>query len=275
MADQNANLKGYSYQEMSSKVERAEPTGEVESLRGRNDVGRMGDRLTGGEKHARPSELLRDQQKKKKAKKQQPSDDYGVRRSENVGMAAGGQSILEMDNLTGYQPTTQTARAAYETILTTIGSKAFLGNQSPSVLRDAAEEVIKILKDGSLRDPERHDEISRLLTGKGAAGSSRSSGGMGPEKYAEFVRLGKRLDDYDEVTKKGGDGVAGDANNQNGKQNRVDDEMGVAVVFDDSDDEDDDQNRPEGASDIEDGVVIDASSDSEDDVDENYDSDNS
>merc|ERR1712238_112673 len=78
MTDQNANLKGYSYQEMSSKVEQSdrsllrsrahEPTGEVESLRGRNKIGRMGDRVIGGErereKHTRPSELLRDQQKK-------------------------------------------------------------------------------------------------------------------------------------------------------------------------------------------------------------------
>ena len=280
MSDQNANLKGYSYQEMSSKVERAdrsllrsrahEPTGEVESLRGRTDVGRMGDRLSGGQKHARPSELLRDQQKKKKAKKQQASEDNQGRRADNIGISSVGQSILESDNLTGYQPTTQTARAAYETILTTIGSKIFLGNQSPSVLRDAAEEVIQILKDSNLRDPERHDQISRLLTGK-AASSSRSGGGMGSEKYAEFVRLGKRLDDYDEQTKGGGDGSEGDSNNQ---KNRVDDEMGVAVVFDDSDDDDEDPNRPDGASDIEDGVVIDASSDSEDDDGEDYDSDN-
>lgn len=141
-----------------------------------------------------------------------------------------------------------------------------MGNQASSVLRDAAEEIIRILKDGGLRDPDRHDEISRLLTGKSAAV------GMSSEKYAEFVRLGKRLDDYDDG-KQGGDGGTGDANNQNGKQNRVDDEMGVAVVFDDSDDEDEDPNRPEGASDIEDGVVIDASSDSESD-DESRDNDN-
>ena len=139
MADQNANLKGYSYQEMSSKVEQAdrsllgsrshEPTGEVESLRGRTNVGRMGDRLTGtgnegGQKHARPSELLRDQQKKKKTKKQQNQqtteadhNHHQRRRVDNIVVAGGGQSILDLDNLTGYQPTTQTAQAAYETIL--------------------------------------------------------------------------------------------------------------------------------------------------------------
>jgi pre-mRNA-splicing helicase BRR2 len=152
----------------------------------------------------------------------------------------------------------------------------FLGNQASSILRDAAEEVIQILKDGGLRDPERHDQISRLLTGKAGAGSNRNTvnGGMAPEKYAEFVRLGKRLDDYDEVIKQGGDGGSGDTNNQNGNKDRVDDEMGVAVVFDDSDDADEDPNRPEGASDIEDGVVIDASSDSESD-DEDDGNDNS
>ena len=136
MADQNANLKGYSYQEMSSKVEQAdrsllrsrahEPTGEVESLRGRTAIGRMGDRVTGGgegaggEKHARPSELLRDQQKKKKAKKQQRQqrpDGGNVGADNNIVNASRGQSILDLDNLTGYQPTTQTARAAYETLL--------------------------------------------------------------------------------------------------------------------------------------------------------------
>ncbi|VEU37035.1 unnamed protein product [Pseudo-nitzschia multistriata] len=274
MADQNANLKGYSYQEMSSKVERAdrsllfsrshEPTGEVESLRGRTDVGRMGDRLAAGQKHARPSELL--QQSKKKAKKKPTQQGDRTTRRTVESIAAGGQSILDMDNLTGYQPTTQAARAAYETILTTVSSKALLGNQASSILRDAAEEVILILKDGGLRDPERHDQISRLLTGKGAG----ASGAMSSEKYAEFVRLGKGLDDYDELTKQGGDGGGDGSRGDNGKGDRVDDEMGVAVVFDDSDEENDDMNRPEGASDIEEGVVVDASSDSEsEDEDEN------
>jgi len=283
MTDQNANLKGYSYQEMSSKVEQAdrsllrsrahEPTGEVESLRGRNKIGRMGDRVIGGErereKHTRPSELLRDQQKKKKAKKQQQ---HVV--ADNIVTASGGQGILDLDNLTGYQPTTQMARATYEALLTTIGSKALLGNQSSSILRDAAEEVIQLLKDGGLRDPERHDQISRLLTGKGAS-AARGIGGLSSERYAEFVRLGKRLDDYDEMTKHGGVGGGGDTNDNDDDRNgeRVDDEMGVAVVFDDSDDEDEDPNRPEGASDIEDGVVIDASSDSDDDDDTDDDAD--
>lgn len=290
MADQNANLKGYSYQEMSSKVEQAdrsllrsrahEPTGEVESLRGRNAIGRMGDRVSGGDKHGRPIELLRDEQKKKKAKKLKQSQNQMPNKgvvSDNIVTASGGRSILDFDNLTGYQPTTQTARVAYEALLTAIGSRDLLGNQSSSILRDAAEQVIQLLKNSDKRDPDRHNELSLLLTQKGAS-KVRGSGGLSSEKYAEFVRLGKRLDDYDEITKSGNYGGTGDSNPNNDddmKGEKVDDDMGVAVVFDDSEDEDDDPNRPEGASDIEDGVVIDASSsDSEDDDEDDNDNEN-
>ena len=286
---ENNNQK-YSYHEMSNKVEMAdrsllrsrahEPTGEVETLRGRNNIGRMGDRIV-TQKSSRPQEV----QEKVQRKKQRRGEAQDVHRTkESVVMAAGGQTILDFDNLTGYQPTTQIARAAYETILvsiisvstdpnfitcshpldplvlstiqTTLGSKALLGNQATSVLRGAAEEVIKILKDGNLRDPERHDRISRNLTGKAASTRGNKSGGVSSEQYATFVQLGKQLDDYNDATKRI---ATGELNNEEG--GRVDNEMGVAVVFDESDENGDDQ---EGASDIEDGVVVDASSESED-----------
>jgi pre-mRNA-splicing helicase BRR2 len=121
---ENNNQK-YSYHEMSNKVEQAdrsqlrsrgsEPTGEVESLRGRNDAGRMGDRVA-SQKTNRPTEL----QEKVHRKKHKKGDQAGAERSskkENVVMASGGQTILDFDNLTGYQPSTQTARAAYENML--------------------------------------------------------------------------------------------------------------------------------------------------------------
>jgi len=260
--------KKYSYHEMSNKVQQAdrsqfrrrahEPTGEVETLRGRSEIGRMGDRVV-GEKSSRPSEL---QEKVNRKRKKQ--GDYGdAKRKENVVSASGGQTILDFDNLTGYQPTTQVARAAYEAILTKIGSKAMLGNQSTAILRDAAEEVIQILKDPNLRDPERHDQISRLLTGKAASTRGKAvAGGLSSEQYANFVQLGKQLDDFDNVSKKV---ATGDSDDEGDK---MDNEMGVAVVFDESDEEKD---GDEGASDIEDGVVVDASSDSESEEEEEAD----
>jgi pre-mRNA-splicing helicase BRR2 len=140
MADQKFNQKGYSYSEMSNKVEQAdrslirarahEPTGEVESLRGRKDIGRMGDRVGGGQssdgdvnKHPRPSELLNEKKKSKKQRRDLAGDAGGGaarKNSENIVAASGGRTILDLDNLTGYQPTTQMARAAYESLLVCI-----------------------------------------------------------------------------------------------------------------------------------------------------------
>ena len=130
------NHQAYSYSEMSNKVEQAdrslirarahEPTGEVESLRGRTDIGRMGDRVAGvsaGEGNTstnpRPSEVLNSKQKSKKQRRDPAGDALGMarKRSENIVAASGGQTILDLENLTGYQPTTQLARASYETIL--------------------------------------------------------------------------------------------------------------------------------------------------------------
>lgn len=120
---ENVNQK-YSYHEMSNKVEMAdrsllrgrahEPTGEVETLRGRTDIGRMGDRVAAAPTasgKSRPLELQEKVQRKKH------KAEGGTAVKENVVLASGGQSILDFDNLTGYQPTTQRARGAYETIL--------------------------------------------------------------------------------------------------------------------------------------------------------------
>ena len=118
--------------------------------------------------------------------------------------------------------------------------------------------MIKALKDQNLRDPERHEMISRWLTGKAAStrGSSSSGGGLTTEQFTSFVQLGKQLDDYDDASKK----VRGGDESKEEEGDKVDDEMGVAVVFDESDEDDDDG---EDGSDIEDGVVVDASSESE------------
>lgn len=151
---------------------------------------------------------------------------------------------------------------------TLMGSKALLGNQSTSVLRDAAEEVIQIMKDPHLRDPERHHQISRLLTGKPASKRSSGSGaGLSSEQFTTFVRLGKQLDDYDDVVAGNKDphGNDDDGDDSGGGGERVDDDMGVAVVFSDGSEDGDD--HPDGQSDIEDGVVVDSSSSEDEDDD--------
>ena len=279
----------YSYNEMSNKVEQAdrshlrrrrgEGTGEVESLRGRSDVGKMGDRVAQAEKTEFTSRVER-------ARKKRQKHDHGDnKRQAQASIVQGGQSILDLGDLTGYQPTTDGARAAYETILvrldawitlgeslccsmfvisnqlysllvsstclqTTIGTRALLGDQSTSVLRDAAQSVIESLKDQHIRDPERHETISRLLTNKKAS----SPGGISSEQFAKLVQLGKQLDDYEDNLKQQSSNTEGGAG-----EDQVDDEMGVAVVFDE--DEDDGEGGDKGDdSDAEEDVVVDSSS---------------
>ena len=232
MAERDERLKQYAYHEMSSKVEQAdrsarrqrgEPTGEVESLRGRTDIGRMGDRLA-----AEPPR-----------KKNKLTATTGPPPTKKKTTATAGDTILDLGNLTGYQPSTEQAKTAYENILTLLGSKALLGNQGLSVLRDAAEEVLVHLKNQNLRDPERHEAMSRLLTGKPA------KVGLSTAQFTDLVQLGKQLDDYHDKNEERATTADDD--------DKMDDEMGVAVVFDDSEEE-----TEKGDSDI-DNVVIDES----------------
>lgn len=242
MAERDELQKRYAYHEMSNKVEqvdrsalrrnRGEPTGEVESLRGRGDVGRMGDRVA-----AKKPEMKAPPPKKQKL------DDGKVYKKP---IAVSGDTLLELGNLKGYQPITDQARAAYETILTLIGSRELLGSQAPQVLRDAAGEVISIAKDQNMRDPERHAALSKLLTGK----KTNTPGSLGSQQFTSFIQLCKQLDDYDEVEK-------GKVENE-----QIDDEMGVAVVFDES--EEDSVNNAD--SDVDQNVVVEPSSDDESDA---------
>jgi hypothetical protein len=144
MAEREALQKRYAYQEMSNKVEqadrsllrniRSEPTGEVESLRGRKDIGRMGDRtstaaaaggVTTSTTKLRSSELevKIEKAKKRRAAKaaaaaaaQHEFSSSTTKKSQSDHHLLIGQSILDV-NLTGYQPTNPNSRVAYESLL--------------------------------------------------------------------------------------------------------------------------------------------------------------
>lgn len=127
-----------------------------------------------------------------------------------------------------------------------IKSKAFLGNQPTAILTDAANEVVTILKDDNLRDPERHDRISKLLTGKGTLAPNSLS----KEQYSTFVNIGKGLDDFDSVQNR----------TKDVEKEQMDDEMGVAVVFDDSEEEAEEENLLEDQSHIDEDEVVEIAS---------------
>jgi len=168
-----------------------------------------------------------------------------------------------------YRPTHPASRSAYETLLNLISSKQYLGNQPTSILQSAVEEVLQTLKDGYLKDPERKDSISRLLTGK--------RDGITDAVFAQMVQMGKNMDDYEDYIKRVSGNTNGDDDeNGDGKDKSVDEEMGVAVVFDDSDEEDDENIRDDGEerSDVNEDVVVDVGDSSSDEGDGNEDGEN-
>jgi hypothetical protein len=136
MADREAQQKLYAYSEMSNKVQQAdrskrprvaEGTGEVESLRGRTDIGRMGDRVAANSSQSkdRPAELeeLMERAQKKKLKRDRNSEGVlsSTVKKHNILMSSGGQSISDLGELNGYQPTHAGSRVSYEALLVSKG----------------------------------------------------------------------------------------------------------------------------------------------------------
>mmetsp|Transcript_17823 Transcript_17823/g.25189 ORF Transcript_17823/g.25189 Transcript_17823/m.25189 type:complete len:2374 (+) Transcript_17823:76-7197(+) len=276
MADREAQRKLYAYGEMSNKVQRAdrslsrrarndEATGEVESLWGRTDVGRMGDRIAtdGGDtatssnnsssaatpsgilnKRNRPTELKEKMERAASKRKKKEGNSASVtqddtKSSKRYGMdgilgESGGRGVLDIGDLTGYRPTHAGSKAGYESLLSLIGSKSYLGNQPTAVLTDAVNEVINTLKDDNLRDPERRSILSKLLTGKPAD----SPTGLTIEQYSTLANLARTLDDYiDPYSANTSNAIQTKEGGTQDDDGNMDDEMGVAVVFD-SEDED-------------------------------------
>lgn len=127
-----------------------------------------------------------------------------------------------------------------------VKSKAYLGNQPTSILTDASNEIITMLKDQNLRDPERHNLISKILTGK----ATSAPNSLSKEKFSVLVNIGKGLDDYEDFQ-----------NQTENKDEKMDDEMGVAVVFDDSDDEaEEGNNLNDEGSEVDDDEVVEVAS---------------
>jgi pre-mRNA-splicing helicase BRR2 len=256
MAEREALQKRYAYSEMSNKVQRAshrgprttDATGEVESLWNvlpADAVGRMGDRVSdpssGGLDTNNNKERLRNvevsemmERAAKRRKKKEASSNSGGRGNDIFNSS---KSILE-ETIKVYTPTNPTSREAHSTLLEILSTKEYLGSQPREVLMSAAEEVLAILKDEHVKDPMRKVELGKLLTGKP---------NMNDGVYNKLVLLGREMDDYLEYRDRNS---KVDSNEDGGKDGEeVDDEMGVAVVFDDS------EGDNEEDSDVEEDVV--------------------
>ena len=214
MAEREELQKRYAYHEMSNKVEQAdrtavrrgrgEPTGEVESLRGRADIGRMGDRChasvgvsggnsnnsnsaAGGKRTVEVNQAVTS--RRKKSKRDASASDTITTTTTTTTTASTSTtinnnnnnhySILDVTNLTSYQPTTEPSRLAYESILTLLST--IVGQeQGPHVLRDAAQEVLALLHSSSSSSSTSSNHDDDLEDAPSSLSSLSSSTSISP-----------------------------------------------------------------------------------------------
>lgn len=127
--------------------------------------------------------------------------------------------MLEIDTAGFYRPKTKETREAYEAMLSVISSQ--FTDTPQDVLRGAADEVLAALKNDHMKDPERHKEINSLL------------GAIPDERFAQLVALGKLITDF--VPE--GEAAAAAADGEGA----LDEELGVAVEFEDESEEEEDE----------------------------------
>ncbi|EAL72371.1 DEAD/DEAH box helicase [Dictyostelium discoideum AX4] len=273
MSEELARSKQYGYKENSNLVfysernrsELKEPKGEPETLWGRLR-GEMGDRVN----YSKPLELLEKMQNlkrktiekeggdvnssndtystTKKVKNQNPLEKKSTNRKSNgnnnnekpIDILSATESFQGL-----YKPKTKETRITYETLLTFI--QRYVGDQPTEVVKGALDEILSILKDDTIRAPEKKIEISKLLKG------------LNDVSFAELTQLGKQITDFKDSE------LAKQQQQQQQQQSMdsLDDEQGVAVIIDEEEEE-------ENLSDFE----IRDDDDDDDDVDNNEVDDN-
>ncbi|KAL8774696.1 MAG: hypothetical protein Q9209_000635 [Squamulea sp. 1 TL-2023] len=234
------NLAQYKYGAMSNLVlqhdrrfttrRNDEMTGDPESLAGRINIRDMGGRsgrenapqqkkkTIGPKDIARGSiregedVLEREQRKRKRGEPQQ---------LRGAGVLSAADALVEGLK---YRPRTPATRQTYDLILTTTANN--LGDVPHEVVRSAADAVLEFLKDENMKDIDKKKEIDDLL------GTS-----LDPKHFNELVNLGKKITDYEGQDEDVDMDEDGNIEGEGGAE--LDERQGVAVVFDESDEDED------------------------------------
>ena len=182
MADKVARFKQYEYRANSNLVLQAErtgprviePTGEVESLRGRLG-GAMGDRVQYGRP---PEDMLAKMRKRAKENRKRENQIIKKAQKETVLSAKIDQSV--------YKPKTRENRAVYENILDILQN--ILIDQPSSVLESCVDELLYLYKKENLVEQERKREVLEILniTDKNSA----------EDAYTKLYHLTRQITDF-------------------------------------------------------------------------------
>ncbi|KAL1920366.1 uncharacterized protein VTP21DRAFT_743 [Calcarisporiella thermophila] len=246
MAENIAQKNQYQYTANSNLVLQAdrselprrdhEPSGEPDTLWGRIDPREMGSRA------------MREKIEKKPKK---PDAERKRRKREGAGSLRRGydySSVLaatqDIEGLI-YRPRTKETREAYDLILAFVNR--YYDAAAREVIHSAADEMLAILKNDALRDFDRKKQIEEIL------GTQLPS-----EEFAQLVGLGKRITDYSAE----GEGMKLDVDGDNIGVDEMG-ELGVAVVFDEEEEDEDnvyevrdEDEEEEGLEDTETGATL-------------------
>ena len=222
-AEAHARFKQYEYRANSSLVlttdsrprETHEPTGEPESLWGKIDPRSFGDRAYRG----RPAELDEklEKAKQKRKKERDPLTEPLPRQGKRRRLQE--ESVLTATEEGVYQPKTKETRAAYEAMLSVIQQQ--LGGQPLSIVSGAADEILAVLKNDAVKNPDKKKEIEKLLNP------------IPNQVFDQLVSIGKLITDFQE-----GSDAANGTSAMDGDDG-LDDDVGVAVEFEENEDDDD------------------------------------
>ncbi|KAI9893658.1 MAG: DEIH-box ATPase [Vezdaea aestivalis] len=238
MADPN-DISKYKYTAMSNLVLQAdrrfvsrrndEATGNPESLAGRLSVRDMGarkgrDEVVKSKKPKMPRDVergtiregeeVRDREQKKR-KRGEPAQQRGG------GILSAADALVEGIK---YRPRTIDTKRTYDLILTTVANN--LGDVPHDVTRSAADAILETLKDQDMKDFDKKKEVDDLLDIT-----------MSSKEFNELVNLSKKITDYEAQDEdEDMDGMQ-DGPGDGGAE--IDDRQGVAVVFDESEEDDD------------------------------------
>ncbi|KAJ3102694.1 DEIH-box ATPase [Phlyctochytrium bullatum] len=204
-----------------------EPTGEPETLYGRIDPKSFGDKAmrTIEEKKEKEAKKRKEREEKLKAKGAERQA-FKKSKKESTMTAYGYNSVLAAtDDFEGdiYRPRTKETRKVYELIKAFIANG--MGDVPPDVIAGAANDTLEILKDESKKDFDRKREVEETINFK-----------LTSEKFNQLVNLGKRITDF---RQEDAEGVEIDDGSAAVRKEDMDDEYGVAVVFDEDEDEED------------------------------------
>merc|ERR1711972_816369 len=158
------------------------------------------------------------EKKKRKAEEKRRVGDSVVQKKAKMDINKG-ETVLSTDvtEMQIYRPRTQTTKNIYEQLLNRL--QVPLGDQAPDVLRGAADEVLAAIKTDGVLDSERKKDVEEVL------------GAITDEYFAELFRLAKQITDF------GADVEDEEQDDTVWTKEGLDDAAGVAVVFDEEDED--------------------------------------